>query len=73
MLRYLTSPVEITGSGNAEALRFGRNEMVASTSPARCQPGLAATEGSLDTGLVLRSIGYRGNPSPVSRSTSSAA
>ncbi|TQC48503.1 4Fe-4S dicluster domain-containing protein [Rhodococcus sp. WS4] len=61
VFRYLTSPLEVTGSGKAEALRYGRNELMVDDSGAlSARP--QGEEGSLDTSLVLRSIGYRGNP-----------
>lgn len=61
MFRYLASPLEVTGSGKAEALRYGRNELVVDESGA-LSARARGEEGSLDTSLVLRSIGYRGNP-----------
>ena len=61
VFRYLTSPLDITGSGRAEALRFGRNELVVDESGAVVARPVD-DNGSLDTSLVLRSIGYRGNP-----------
>jgi len=63
-LRFLRSPVEIRGSGRAEAVDVRRNEIVrADDGSLRARP----LEGDLETiecGLVLRSVGYRAVPLP---------
>ena len=63
-LRFLTSPVEIAGDDHVEAVVVRRNEIV------RDEKGLlraratdAPTE-TIDTGLVLRSVGYQAVPLP---------
>ena len=62
-LRFLRSPVELSGAGRVESLKVERNELQGA-------PGLGMTaRGSgefevLETGLVLRSVGYRGLPLP---------
>ncbi|MEV0948115.1 FAD-dependent oxidoreductase [Rhodococcus sp. NPDC049939] len=66
VFRYLTSPLAVVGSTKAEALQYGRNELAtdesglvsAKLSSAKPMGG----EGALDTSLVFRSIGCRGNP-----------
>ncbi|GGN80854.1 FAD-dependent oxidoreductase [Nocardia rhizosphaerihabitans] len=62
VFRYLASPLAITGYGHVEALEVSRNRLVSSESG----PAAEATgeTGTLATGLVLRSIGYRGEPVP---------
>lgn len=61
VLRFLTSPVEILGTDAVESVRVARNEMVADTS-GRLSAEPSDTTTTLRTGLVLRSIGYRGQP-----------
>ncbi|NNK48956.1 MAG: FAD-dependent oxidoreductase [Gemmatimonadetes bacterium] len=64
VLRFLASPVEILGNdGRVRALRVERNRLVETAG------GYMRSEGSgefstLDAGLVLRSVGYRGVPLP---------
>lgn len=59
VLRFLASPVEIVGSERVEAVRIVRNRL---TPELRAQP-TEETE-TIEAGLVLRSIGYRGTPIP---------
>ncbi|CAM3148316.1 FAD-dependent oxidoreductase [Prescottella defluvii] len=61
VLRYLASPVEISGDGRVEELRLVRNELVADESGKLGAHATDRTE-TLSTGLVLRSIGYKGLP-----------
>lgn len=62
--RFLVSPVEVVGrNGRAAALRIERNKLESS------QDGYLEAKGSgqfetLETGLVLRSVGYMGVPLP---------
>jgi ferredoxin--NADP+ reductase len=62
-LRFLLSPVELSGRDRLSEVRFERNEL---TGP----PGLGVTaRGTGDyevipAGLLLRSVGYRGSPLP---------
>jgi ferredoxin--NADP+ reductase len=54
--RFLVSPVEITGSGRVEQVRIERNKLV---------DGNAVGGGEFETvnaGMVLRSVGYKGVP-----------
>lgn len=63
-LRFLCSPVQIRGSGKAEAIDVCRNEIV------RADDGLLRARAvddeveTIDCGLVLRSVGYRAVPLP---------
>ncbi|UTT48267.1 MULTISPECIES: FAD-dependent oxidoreductase [Rhodococcus] len=58
VLRYLASPVEISGDGVVESITLERNELVEVDGRLEARP-TGETE-TLETGLVLRSIGYRG-------------
>lgn len=62
VFRYLVSPTAITGTDRVEGLEYVHNELVEQDG----QSIARATErtGSLPTSLVLRSIGYRGEPVP---------
>ncbi len=63
VLRFLRSPLEILGSERVEAIRMSVNQI-----ELRDHGRLAAvptrSEETLECGLVLRSIGYRGVPIP---------
>ncbi|NLE78269.1 MAG: FAD-dependent oxidoreductase [Rhodococcus sp.] len=61
VLRYLTSPVEFVGDGKVESIRIAKNEMVPDESGRLVARRTEESE-ELETGLVLRSIGYRGTP-----------
>ncbi|MFZ2175624.1 MAG: FAD-dependent oxidoreductase [Rhodococcus sp. (in: high G+C Gram-positive bacteria)] len=61
VFRYLASPLEIAGAGRAGIVRYGRNELISDESGALIARPVG-DGGSLDATLVLRSIGYRGNP-----------
>ncbi|MDO8212562.1 FAD-dependent oxidoreductase [Conexibacter sp. CPCC 206217] len=58
-LRFLASPLEIVGDGRVEGVRISRNALDAQQ---RAQP--IGWEETLAAGLVLRSVGYRGEPVP---------
>jgi ferredoxin--NADP+ reductase len=63
MLRFLQSPIAIEGTDAVEAIVIERNELVAGDDGVlRAQP-TGITE-RIETGLVLRSIGYVGKPLP---------
>ncbi len=63
-LRFLASPVEITGDGRVEAITIRRNEIVRSDDGAlRARPTDDPAE-TIECGLVLRSVGYRAVPLP---------
>ncbi|MFF3874565.1 FAD-dependent oxidoreductase [Streptomyces sp. NPDC001978] len=59
-LRYFHSPVELTGTDRVTAVRLRRNELAADTSVIRP----TGDETVLETGLVLRAVGYRGKAIP---------
>ncbi|WP_175420513.1 FAD-dependent oxidoreductase [Rhodococcus sp. SGAir0479] len=61
VLRYLASPQEILGGDRVEGIRLVRNELVADDAGALTARPTDRTE-TLETGLVLRSIGYKGLP-----------
>lgn len=60
VFRYLTTPTAVHGEGKATSIEFAHNELTEENG----QLVATATDRteSLDTGLVLRSIGYRGVP-----------
>jgi ferredoxin--NADP+ reductase len=63
VLQFLSSPVEILGTDRVEAVQFVRNELVSHAD----QSVTASPTGNMDTidtELVLRSVGYRGMPLP---------
>jgi ferredoxin--NADP+ reductase len=63
VLRFLSSPVAIEGDGKVEAVVLERNELViAEDGSLKAQP-TGVTE-RLETGLVLRAVGYVGRPLP---------
>ncbi|MGW0176959.1 4Fe-4S binding protein [Rhodococcus sp. NPDC003322] len=63
VLRFLASPVEVQGADHVTGLLVARNEMVADESGTMRARSTGDTE-LLETGLVLRSVGYRGVPVP---------
>jgi ferredoxin--NADP+ reductase len=60
-LRFLLSPVEILGDGRVEAIVLGRNELYRD-GDGRIRPRETGERETVECGLVLRSIGYRGVP-----------
>ncbi|MEU3657662.1 FAD-dependent oxidoreductase [Streptomyces sp. NPDC032161] len=62
VLRFLTSPVEILGEERVRGVRVGINELV--DSGGRLEARATGETEDLACGLVLRSIGYKGNPVP---------
>jgi ferredoxin--NADP+ reductase len=63
VLRFLSSPVAIEGQDQVEAVVVERNELVAGEDGSLRARPTGETE-RLETGLVLRSIGYVGTPLP---------
>ena len=62
-LRFLSSPVAIEGDGKVQAIVVERNELVVGEDGSlRAQP--TGERERIQTGLVLRSIGYVGTPLP---------
>ncbi|MBV7706930.1 FAD-dependent oxidoreductase [Nocardia nova] len=62
VFRYLTSPVEILGTDRVDGLTIVRNELAESGGELTPRP-TDCTE-TIATSLVLRSVGYRGQPVP---------
>jgi ferredoxin--NADP+ reductase len=60
VLRYLVSPVEILGTDRVEALRVVHNELVGVDGAVAPRPTDRVE--TIETGLILRSIGYVGRP-----------
>ncbi len=60
VLRFLCSPVEITGEGKVEGVVIGHNELVEEGGALRARDTGEREE--LACGLVLRSVGYTGVP-----------
>ncbi|MGH2836202.1 MAG: FAD-dependent oxidoreductase, partial [Solirubrobacteraceae bacterium] len=63
VLRFLTSPVAIEGTDRVQALVVERNELVAGEDGSLRARSTGVTE-RLETGLVLRAVGYVGKPLP---------
>ncbi len=59
VLSFLNSPLAIVGSGRVEALQIGLNRLVDGVD-GRTQAQPTGRSRTLTTGLVLRSVGYRG-------------
>ncbi|MBB3665249.1 ferredoxin--NADP+ reductase [Prauserella sediminis] len=62
-LRYLLSPVRITGGAHVDGVEFERNELVDAADDVARVKSTGELE-VMDAGLVLTSIGYRGTPLP---------
>jgi ferredoxin/flavodoxin---NADP+ reductase len=63
VLRFLASPVRLIGTDKVEAIEVVKNELVADDDGWLSARPTTETE-TIETGLVLRSIGYRGRPLP---------
>jgi ferredoxin--NADP+ reductase len=65
LIRFLVSPVELTGdaTGRVRSMRLVRNRLVA-TDTGALQPTATERFEELTVGLVFRSVGYRGVPLP---------
>ncbi|NLU83741.1 FAD-dependent oxidoreductase [Rhodococcus sp. HNM0569] len=59
VLRFLASPTEILGTDAVAGVRVGRNRLVAGDGQALVAEPTGESD-TLDAGLVLRSVGYRG-------------
>jgi ferredoxin--NADP+ reductase len=59
VLRFLLSPVAITGEGRVEAIELARNRLEADAAGALRAVATGERE-TLSTGIVFRSVGYRG-------------
>ncbi|SPM28278.1 FAD-dependent oxidoreductase [Mycobacterium terramassiliense] len=63
VFRFLTSPIEIKGDGKVESIVLGRNELVSDESGRVAAKDTGERE-ELPAQLVVRSVGYRGVPTP---------
>ncbi len=63
VFRFLTSPIEIKGDGKVGAIVLGRNELVTDDSGWVSAKDTGERE-ELPAQLVVRSVGYRGVPTP---------
>ncbi|MGH3554321.1 MAG: FAD-dependent oxidoreductase, partial [Mycobacterium sp.] len=63
VFRFLTSPIEIKGDERVEQIVLGRNELVSDDSGRVVAKDTGARE-ELPVQLVVRSVGYRGVPTP---------
>ena len=64
VLRFLRSPVEITGDGRVEAIDIRRNEIVEGDDGSLRPRAADESVETIECGLVLRSVGYRAVPLP---------
>ncbi|MGW5755755.1 4Fe-4S binding protein [Nocardia rhamnosiphila] len=62
VFKYLAAPTALTGTDKVAALEYARNELVEEDGILNARP--TSEIGSLPASLVLRSIGYRGQPVP---------
>lgn len=63
VLRFMTSPIEIKGDGRVESIVLGRNELVTDET-GRVSARDTGEREELPVQLVVRSVGYRGVPTP---------
>ncbi|MGV0049348.1 FAD-dependent oxidoreductase [Mycobacterium colombiense] len=63
VLRFMTSPIEIKGDRRVEAIVLGRNELVTDDN-GRVSARDTGEREELPVQLVVRSVGYRGVPTP---------
>jgi ferredoxin/flavodoxin---NADP+ reductase len=63
-LRFLRSPLAIHGTDRVEAIEIGRNEIVRDDGGTLRARAVDAPGETIETGLVLRSVGYRAVPLP---------
>lgn len=63
VLRFMTSPIEIKGDGRVERIVLGRNEL-ATDANGRVSANDTGEREELPVQLVVRSVGYRGVPTP---------
>ncbi len=61
VMRFLTSPVEILGDGEVEAVKVERNQLVLGDNGSLRAKGTKEYE-TIPVGMILRSVGYRGVP-----------
>ncbi|BBY41519.1 NADPH-ferredoxin reductase FprA [Mycobacterium mantenii] len=63
VLRFMTSPIEIKGDQRVEGIVLGRNELVTDDN-GRVSANDTGEREELPVQLVVRSVGYRGVPTP---------
>lgn len=63
VLRFMTSPIEIKGEGRVERIVLGRNELTTDAN-GRVSASDTGEREELPVQLVVRSVGYRGVPTP---------
>jgi ferredoxin/flavodoxin---NADP+ reductase len=63
VLRFMTSPIEIKGDDRVERIVLGRNELVTDDN-GRVAANDTGEREELSVQLVVRSVGYRGVPTP---------
>ncbi|OBF10750.1 FAD-dependent oxidoreductase [Mycobacterium sp. 852002-10029_SCH5224772] len=63
VLRFMTSPIEIKGEGRVERIVLGRNELTTDAN-GRVYANDTGEREELPVQLVVRSVGYRGVPTP---------
>ena len=63
VFRFMTSPIEIKGEGKVESIVLGRNELVTDQN-GRVSAKDTGEREELPVQLVVRSVGYRGAPTP---------
>ncbi|MFC8529975.1 FAD-dependent oxidoreductase [Nocardia sp. NPDC057227] len=63
VFRFLTSPTAVLGTDHVSGIEFAHNELVEENG--QLVAGATDRTETLETGLVLRSIGYRGRPVPA--------
>lgn len=63
VFRFLTSPTAVLGEDRVTGIEFAHNELVEENGQVHARTTDRAE--TLETGLVLRSIGYRGQPVPA--------
>jgi len=64
VMRFLVSPVEVIGAGErVSAVKIERNQLVQSPDGSLRPKGTGAFE-TLECGMILRSVGYKGVPLP---------
>lgn len=63
VMRFLSSPVEITGDGRVQQMKIVKNELYLNER-GTLRPRATDQYDTIDVGLVFRSVGYRGVPLP---------
>ncbi|EFG75779.1 NADPH-ferredoxin reductase FprA [Mycobacterium parascrofulaceum ATCC BAA-614] len=63
VFRFMTSPIEIKGDGRVQSIVLGRNELVTDAN-GRVSAKDTGEREELPVQLVVRSVGYRGVPTP---------